>query len=381
MNNQALPLTLLSGSVSPYDAPGLLSVYDPVGSRIPGTLSSERSGTATDIDDTGDWLVVGGDASNIGRGKVGVYEYTSNGWKLRGNHIIATSDGDGFGSAVAISNSIPLVNQAGDVYPDLAYPRVVVGMPNSNVNGPNSGMVKMFGWPSPDWIGALTPFPGPPSYRTTIDDWDQFGPTLTGSIDTLFGIQVDISNDGRFVAVSSTQGVHLYEWGGTPTATVSAPAFPDTTWLNYGLTAFNNILPGTGATEPPRLKFSNQGGHLVTSFGLSVEVNGGAGQIKVWQKGSSNWQSGSPTQYGNTLSVSGRYAGHCVSISHDAQTIAFSVHTASGGTHINDVRVYEYNAGTWVQKGATLTGVLNSCLLYTSPSPRDQRGSRMPSSA
>ena len=80
----------------------------------------------------------------------------------------------------------------------------------------------------------------------------------------------------------------------------------------------------------------------------------------MWQKGSSNWQSGSPTQYGNTLSVSGRYAGHCVSISHDAQTIAFSVHTAAGGNHINDVRVYEYNSGTWVQKGATLTGVLNS---------------------
>ena len=29
----------------------------------------------------------------------------------------------------------------------------------------------------------------------------------------------------------------------------------------------------------------------------------------------------------------------------------------------------------------TTTGQLNICLLYTSPSPRDQRGSRMPSSA
>ena len=29
----------------------------------------------------------------------------------------------------------------------------------------------------------------------------------------------------------------------------------------------------------------------------------------------------------------------------------------------------------------TLTGVAYTCLLYTSPSPRDQRGSRMPSSA
>ena len=29
----------------------------------------------------------------------------------------------------------------------------------------------------------------------------------------------------------------------------------------------------------------------------------------------------------------------------------------------------------------TFAGDINTCLLYTSPSPRDQRGSRMPSSA
>ena len=33
-----------------------------------------------------------------------------------------------------------------------------------------------------------------------------------------------------------------------------------------------------------------------------------------------------------------------------------------------------------VQVGITLVGIF-ACLLYTSPSPRDQRGSRMPSSA
>ena len=32
-------------------------------------------------------------------------------------------------------------------------------------------------------------------------------------------------------------------------------------------------------------------------------------------------------------------------------------------------------------KGKTSTSCPNICLLYTSPSPRDQRGSRMPSSA
>ena len=36
--------------------------------------------------------------------------------------------------------------------------------------------------------------------------------------------------------------------------------------------------------------------------------------------------------------------------------------------------------GTWQVKNDKNTGLL-TCLLYTSPSPRDQRGSRMPSSA
>ena len=39
---------------------------------------------------------------------------------------------------------------------------------------------------------------------------------------------------------------------------------------------------------------------------------------------------------------------------------------------------------TWTNSGKTTQNILesgNCCLLYTSPSPRDQRGSRMPSSA
>ena len=36
---------------------------------------------------------------------------------------------------------------------------------------------------------------------------------------------------------------------------------------------------------------------------------------------------------------------------------------------------------TFGQDAITAAKVLNICLLYTSPSPRDQRGSRMPSSA
>ena len=46
----------------------------------------------------------------------------------------------------------------------------------------------------------------------------------------------------------------------------------------------------------------------------------------------------------------------------------------TGTTFVSDLR----SAGTYVSS----TGIWNvACLLYTSPSPRDQRGSRMPSSA
>ena len=41
--------------------------------------------------------------------------------------------------------------------------------------------------------------------------------------------------------------------------------------------------------------------------------------------------------------------------------------------------VYEYMLGKL--SVAKVAGQFRTCLLYTSPSPRDQRGSRMPSSA
>ena len=52
-----------------------------------------------------------------------------------------------------------------------------------------------------------------------------------------------------------------------------------------------------------------------------------------------------------------------------------------------DVVVERGEDGTWevtdrrVARVANLNDLTNPCLLYTSPSPRDQRGSRMPSSA
>ena len=65
--------------------------------------------------------------------------------------------------------------------------------------------------------------------------------------------------------------------------------------------------------------------------------------------------------------------------------IAFAVHQAARFSH-KPMKVHEdavkqimrYLIGT-MEEGLSFGS--DSCLLYTSPSPRDQRGSRMPSSA
>ena len=40
-----------------------------------------------------------------------------------------------------------------------------------------------------------------------------------------------------------------------------------------------------------------------------------------------------------------------------------------------------FNSSKRIENGKVVIGLYGDCLLYTSPSPRDQRGSRMPSSA
>ena len=62
--------------------------------------------------------------------------------------------------------------------------------------------------------------------------------------------------------------------------------------------------------------------------------------------------------------------------------IAFAFATVLGGTWMaSSVHTSSANAGVQIQQAGYTTDALMTCLLYTSPSPRDKRQSRMPSSA
>ena len=62
---------------------------------------------------------------------------------------------------------------------------------------------------------------------------------------------------------------------------------------------------------------------------------------------------------------------------------AFNNDTSSrqGETVPVEITIFEDNSFTFETKTAPASYLIKNCLLYTSPSPRDQRGSRMPSSA
>ena len=56
--------------------------------------------------------------------------------------------------------------------------------------------------------------------------------------------------------------------------------------------------------------------------------------------------------------------------------------TAEKSIEIFEGQTYETNLYDYIEvKNGDIADVIWTCLLYTSPSPRDQRGSRMPSSA
>ena len=62
-------------------------------------------------------------------------------------------------------------------------------------------------------------------------------------------------------------------------------------------------------------------------------------------------------------------------------TSAFAVTVVSWGGAYTESQKLGYGDPTAAKLGIPVNWVDYTCLLYTSPSPRDQRGSRMPSSA
>ena len=95
--------------------------------------------------------------------------------------------------------------------------------------------------------------------------------------------------------------------------------------------------------------------------------------VEYFKQTDGSWLS--KPEFGNPVRLTPEQAEKFVKEQQDTSTIpGAATKTLEDGTvcyqHIQDKSVYVENSNE-----------VNTCLLYTSPSPRDQRGSRMPSSA
>ena len=352
----------------------------------------DYSGYGLSISDDGNRIAIGSEANDDGgtnAGSVRVYDYSATGWVQVGSDIIGEAAADLFGHAVSISSD---------------GSRLAIGADRNdrgNANGDDGGHARIY------------------EYDGT--NWNQLGSDIDGEgADDRFGRTISLSGSGTRVAIGAERNdrgnggadngghVRVYEYDGT-------------TWNQLG-----SDLDGAAAGDffgfSVALDFD--GSHLVVG---SVLADGGgtdAGALYVYEYNGTSWSQIGSDIYGE---VAADAFGVGVSIDFDGDRIAAGTNYNDRGTgDTNDngghVRVFEYSGTSWSQFGSDIDGdavgdefgqsvaldsdgdhlavggrlndrgnggtdnggharVYKYCLLYTSPSPRDQRGSRMPSSA
>ena len=107
------------------------------------------------------------------------------------------------------------------------------------------------------------------------------------------------------------------------------------------------------------------------SGALQTTEDGSATDNRTWKTGATNWI---PPSFGATYQLKVYAAPTGLANAQSSGTQLFE--TGSGN---DDQWYFDYQSGILHFIGENLP--TDICLLYTSPSPRDQRGSRMPSSA
>ena len=122
-------------------------------------------------------------------------------------------------------------------------------------------------------------------------------------------------------------------------------------------------------------------GFTVAIGAFSNDGNGAnSGHVRIYNFNGTSWN-----QLGQDIDgeASDDYSGHSVSLSSDGSTVAIGARfNAGNGYDQGNVRVYNFNGTSWDQLGQDIDGEasddhsgwsvsLSSCLLYTSPSPRD----------
>jgi hypothetical protein len=288
-----------------------------------------------------------------------------------GADLVAEASGDLFGLSIATSSD-------GNI--------VIVGAPNNDGGGYNSGHVRIYGYDSGLWNqlgadidgqatwdnagdavsisddGTIVAFGSPNGengtnistgnvrvFKYINSNWVQLGQNINGLSDAdYFGGSVSLSADGQTIAIGA-------QFGGGAGPSSPGPGYVrvyqyDNSAQNWNL--IGSQIDGQSSEDYFGLSITLSSDGSIVAIGAPNNVNG---YVKVYQFSSNAW-----TQLGQNINGEALddFFGKSVSISSNGTKVAVGAWRNDGvGNNSGHVRVYEYiSSGTWTQLGSDIDG-------------------------
>ena len=284
-----------------------------LGSDINGEAAGDYSGNSVSLSSDGTIVAIGAnfnDGNGSNSGHVRVYEYSGSSWSQLGADINGDSSGDYSGRSVSLSSDGTIV---------------AIGAYGNDVNGSNSGHVRVYSWNG--------------------SQWDQLGADINGeAASDASGHSVSLSSDGTIVAIGaygnggSSGHVRVYQYSGS-------------SWTKIG-----DDIDGEAAYDYSGYSVSLSSDGTIVAIGARYNDGNGSdsGHVRVYEYSGSSW-----SQLGADINgdSSGDYSGRSVSLSSDGTIVAIGAPDNDGnGSNSGHVRVYEYSGSSWSQLGADIDG-------------------------
>jgi hypothetical protein len=299
--------------------------WNQLGADIDGQTSGEESGSFIKMNANGTVVIVSAPRAmdaGIMKGKARVFQWNGISWLQKGSDLVGTSQGDVFGDAVSISSD-------GNI--------IAVGAPGFNNPSSPPGYTRVYEWNGSNYIQKGTDIIGEANGNSS-------------------GTAVSLSANGNSIAIGagSNNGVNgnfsghcrIFEWSGT-------------SWVQKG-----SDIDGEAAQDFFGNAVSiNASGNVVAVGAAGNDGTGPAfGHVRVFEWNGSNWiQKGADIDGEATVGAFGS------TLSLDSVGTTFIAGGRSGlNGSIGSVKIYIWNGTNWVQKGLTLSGVLDSDFFGTS---------------
>jgi hypothetical protein len=340
--------------------------WSEVGLALEGELDGDEFGKSVAMSADGNVIAIGA-PSHDGSGAVYVYELTGGTtWTLRGDPILGVEPGDDAGLSVALSAD---------------GLTVVIGAPYSGQF--DNGSVRVFEYSGAAWTQTGQTLVGPGSYKyggwsvavssngsviaygayrgggsgqvfvffNNLGTWEPRGLPILGDMNgDRAGWSVDLSDSGDIVAIGSPENgssgdlysghVRVFQYdSGLETWTMLGSEIA-------GVAAMDNFGYAVALSS---------NGLTVAATAINADDAGpSSGHLRVFAFDGNDW-----VVKGNTISGarSGDLAGSSCTISGDGNTVAFGSHRNDGtANNAGLAQIFQYNVGTWLQKGDDILG-------------------------